>query len=145
VYYIETAFNGMWKYASTRKIMLEQLLTAVANYYHIPQVNRPTIRIVRRIKGGHAALYGEDLIELSREGEGDNPMVLLHEVAHWLVDELYEGKEVQDHGPEFVAILMHLYDKYSLIPHEFFRVLARRHRVKIGRRYRPCAFRTKPC
>lgn len=138
IYYIEGEFAGAWKYCRTSRADLIGLLACVGRYYRL---DPPRLKIVQRIPGGHAGQYGEDEIELARTGEGTNPMVLLHECAHWLVDELYEGKEVEDHGPEFAAILMHLYDKFSIIPNECFRMLAKKNKVRMARRYRPVAFR----
>lgn len=137
VYSIESGFNGAWKFCRTSRADLAGLLACVGRYYRL---DPPKLKVVQRIPGGHAGQYGEDEIELSRDGEGTNPMVLLHECGHWLVDELYEGKDVEDHGPEFAAILMHLYDKFSIIPNECFRMLAKKYKVKLARRYRPRAF-----
>ena len=65
-------------------------------------------------------------------------MALLHELAHFLVDEFYT--DVEHHGPEYVAIYMHLLDRWKYLPNRCFRLLAKKHRLKIGRRYRPVAF-----
>lgn len=138
IYSIESEFSAAWKYARTSRALLEGLISQVGNYYGFPSTHHPTLKIVQRIKGGHAAQYGDDIVELSREGDGTNPLVLLHELTHWLVDELYDG--VEDHGPEFAAIQMHLFDKFSILPHACYRLLAKKWRVKLARRYRPRAF-----
>jgi hypothetical protein len=140
IYSVESEFSGAWKYARTSRELLEGLITQVGNYYGIAVTHHPVLKIVQRLKGGHAGEQWADDIRLSREGDGQNPMVLLHELAHWLVDELY-GDTVEDHGPEFAAIQMHLFDKWSIIPHQCYRLLAKKYRVKLARRYRPIAFK----
>lgn len=140
IYSIESEFSAAWKYARTSRELLEGLITQVGNYYGIPEAHHPTLKIVQRIKGGYAGQQWADEIHLSREGDGVNPMVLLHELTHWLVDELYEDG-IEDHGPEFAAVQMHLFDKWCILPHSCYRLLAKKYRVKLARRYRPIAFK----
>lgn len=108
-------------------------------YYRVPV---PNLRIGNRSgKNEDAGWYDmqAEAIWLNRGKGGANMHVLLHEFAHYVTNYFYE--DIEDHGPEFVAVYMHLLDKYSILPHKCFRLLARKHRVKIGRRFRPRAFR----
>lgn len=136
VYQMENEFLG-WSYwsRSTRE-QLDTFTARVCKYY---KVHPPRLVVTSKGCNGHYGDYGQDTIYLYR-GRGENVAVLLHELAHYLVDEFY-GESVQDHGPEFCAIYMHLLDKYEFLPHQEFRRLAGKYRVQIGRRYRPKAFR----
>ncbi len=138
VYYLEAEINGWWAMCSSTTKDLEGLLMMVCRYY---KVDVPRFRVVRDKKIGDAGWHDpeRDEIVLNRSQEGANAMVLCHEAAHYLVDYFYEDRE--SHGPEFVAIYMHLLDRYQLLPHECFRLLARKHKVRIGRKYRPIAFK----
>jgi hypothetical protein len=138
VYQIEEAFSGAWVHARTPRSNLLDLLDDVGKYY---QLTPPRLKVVKRLSGGSSGCYGQGVIELSRAGSGTNPMVLLHETAHWLIDELFEDETIEDHGPEFVILLIHLFDTYQIIPAAWYRQEAKRLGVRVGRRYRPCAFR----
>ncbi len=134
VYWLEAEFNGWWHHVRSTRIQLLDYVTRVCKYYG---VDEPRI-VVSRKQGGHDGDYLHGVITLAA-GRGDNPGVLLHELAHHVTDSLYD--DVPAHGPEFVAIYMHLLDKMCILPHEEFRRLAKKYKVKIARRYRPHAFR----
>lgn len=81
----------------------------------------------------------DDRIELNRYHHGDNLGTLLHELAHWIVDRLYEDSPaIQDnHGPEFVGIYGNLLHDYKLLPIECFKLLAKKHGLKMKSYPRP--------
>jgi hypothetical protein len=134
LYWMEAEFNGWWGLARSPRSALEGFAIAVCKYY---KVDPPRIIISRKpSKHDGDYLHGEVTLYI---GKGDNPGVLVHELAHHVVDELYA--DVEHHGPEFMAIYMHLLDKWRILPHEEFRRLARKYKLRIGRRYRPAAFR----
>jgi len=137
LYSLESEINGAWAFASAPTRQLETLLLMVCKYY---AVSPPRLRVVRDRSNGDDAWYinDDELIVLNRSREGANGMVLLHEVSHYLTDCFYT--DVENHGREFIAIYMHLLDYYCFIPHRCFRLMAKTHRLKIGRRYRPVAF-----
>jgi hypothetical protein len=130
---MEAEYNGWWRMVRSPRHCLEDLVTAVCKYYkcEVPRL------VVSRKKMSYEGDYADRVITLYA-GMGDNPGVLLHELAHHLVDEFYP--EAQNHGPEFCAIYMHLLDKWGFLPNEEFRRLAKKYKVRIGRRYRPKAF-----
>lgn len=78
-------------------------------------------------------------IWLNRAHHGDNVSVLLHELAHHIVDQRFD--HAYDHGQTFCAVYMHLLDKYRILPSVCFRVLAKKWRIKIGARFKPDAIR----
>lgn len=78
-------------------------------------------------------------IRLNRAKHGVNVACLLHELAHHVVHSTY--KNVESHGPEFVAVYMHLFDKYKIMPSCAFRALAQKCKVKIAKRFKPGAIR----
>lgn len=139
VYDLETNINGWWTYSSIPTKELLAFLVAVCKYY---RVDIPKLRVIRDRKCGDTAWYDHaaDEIVLNRSREGTNVGVLCHEAAHYLIDCFYTDTEV--HGPEFVAIYMHLLDHFCLLPHTCFRLLAKKYRLRIGRRYRPNAFKS---
>lgn len=78
-------------------------------------------------------------IRLNRGFHGANVATLLHELAHYIVEDTYEDHH--DHGKKFVGVYMHLMDKYRMIPSDAFRVVAKRYRIKIAGKFKPCAIR----
>jgi len=134
LYWLEAEFNGWWRMARSPRSSLLDLATAVCKYYNVTE---PRIVISRKY-APHDGDYVHQTITLY-SGRGDNPGVCMHELAHHVTDELYEA--VEHHGPEFMAIYMHLLDKWCFIPNEEFRRLAKKYKLRIGRRYRPRAFR----
>jgi hypothetical protein len=75
----------------------------------------------------------DDMIELNRSWHGDNLGTLLHELAHWITDRLHEDDEAvkDNHGPEFVGIYANLLHAYMVMPLECFKLLARKHKLKM--------------
>lgn len=138
VYYLEGLFFGQDRYEEGNRNTLLPLLKHVCNYY---KVEVPRLRIVNQPEEDAAGWVVGKSITLNRGRKGANTRVLLHETAHYLTDTFYKDHEA--HGPEFVAIYMHLLDNYRILPTEAFKILARRERLKIGRRFRPVAFRRR--
>ena len=134
LYWLESQFNGWWGFVRSPRSSLLYLTADVCKYY---KVTPPTV-VLSRKKSSVDGDYLHGVVTLYA-GKGDNPGILMHELAHHLVDEVMA--EVQPHGPEFTAIYMHLLDRWNFIPHEEFRRLAKIYKVVIGRRYRPSAFR----
>jgi hypothetical protein len=134
LYALEEEFSGHCDHSTATKHTLDAIAIAVCSYYG---TDVPNIRFINSRRNTHAAWYDGEIV-LNRAREGANGMSLLHELAHFLVDEFYT--DVEHHGPEFVAIYMHLLDRWKYLPNGCFRMLAKKHRLKIGRRYRPKAF-----
>ena len=133
LYWLEAEFGGWWHHVRSTRQQLNDLVTAVCKYYRV----EPPRLVISRKQANHDGDYADNVITLY--SGGDNVGVLMHELAHHVTDEFYP--EAQNHGPEFCAIYMHLLDKWAWLPNEEFRRLAKKYKVKIGRRYRPIAFR----
>lgn len=134
LYALEEEFSGHCDHATATKSVLESLAASVCHYYGTAV---PNIRFINTRRNSHVGWFDGEVV-LNRAREGANGMALLHELAHYLTDEFYTG--VEHHGPEFVAVYMHLLDRWKYLPNRCFRLLAKKHRLKIGRRYRPVAF-----
>jgi hypothetical protein len=134
LYALEEEFSGPCDHSTATKAQLDSLTIDVCNYYAVEVVN---VRFINTRRNMHSAWYTDEIV-LNRAREGANGMALLHELAHYLVDQFYTG--VEHHGPEWCAIYMHLLDRWRYLPNRCFRLLAKKHRLKIGRRYRPVAF-----
>lgn len=135
LYALEDGVGGHCEHSTSTRHQLECLAESVCHYY---AVESPNIRFINTRRDSHSAWFDGTEIVLNRSREGANGMALLHELAHFLVDEFYT--DVEHHGPEYVAIYMHLLDRWKYLPNGCFRMLAKKHRLKIGRRYRPVAF-----
>ncbi len=136
LYYLEAEINGWWAHSSATTRELEILLLLICKYYG---VEPPRLKVIRNRKTTDTAFYVNDEITLNRSREGTNAGVLCHEMAHYIVDCFYS--RVGHHGPEFCAIYMHILDHFCFLPHRCFRIMAKTHRLKIARRYRPIAFK----
>jgi hypothetical protein len=136
VYWLEAEVNGSWRIDEATRGLLRFACEKACNYYG---VEAPRVLTINREPNGDAAWYLDGTIYINRRAGGANLHVLLHETAHHLVEEFYDDAE--HHGPEFVGIYMHLLDKYCVLPHQLFRILAKKFKLKIGRKYRPVAFR----
>jgi hypothetical protein len=135
IYWLEAEINGAWNIDSSTRTLLRFVADKVCRYYDVD----PVLVLTVNSSDKDAAWYMCGKIYLNRSYGGANMHVLLHELSHHIVDEVYEDAE--NHGPEFAAIYMHLLDKYCILPFEYFKLLAKKHKVKIGRKYRPIAFK----
>lgn len=136
LYWLEAEFNGWWHCCRSSRAALNDIAEAVCKYYRI---DAPRI-IISRKSATYDGEYLHGEITLYA-GRGDNPGVLMHELAHHVIDELYE--DVESHGQEFVAVYMHLLDNWGFLPHQEFRRLAKKYKLRIGRRFRPIAFQSR--
>lgn len=134
LYCLESEFSGHCDHSVATKATLEELAIAVCSYY---VTDVPNIRFINSRRNSLVGWWDGEIV-LNRAREGCNGMMLLHELTHFLVDEFYT--DVEHHGPEFMAIYMHLLCRWNYLPNGCFRLLAKKHRLKIGRRYRPVAF-----
>lgn len=62
---------------------------------------------------------------------GRSPLVLVHEVAHHVLDFWDVEYKLAPHGPEFLGIYGDALAACGLVPYEGFRALARQYRVDI--------------
>lgn len=137
LYWLEAEINGWWTYSSATTRELEVLLNSICLYY---RVEPPRFKVVRNKRWSDSAEYdaNTETITLNRSREGANAMVLCHEAAHYVTSCFHTYAE--SHGPQFCAIYMHILDHFCFLPHKCFRMLAKSHKLKLARRYRPVAF-----
>jgi hypothetical protein len=88
----------------------------------------PKIVIVHKKKKPFG--WSEHKVYLNAEWHGDNMAVLLHELAHWIHDEL--GDEGEPHGPEFMHIYIELLDQYKMMPRLLMQLLCASYEVEYG-------------
>jgi predicted SprT family Zn-dependent metalloprotease len=134
IYALEDGVSGHCAHTTGTRCQLESLAAEVCAYYG---TSVPNIRFINTRRNTHIAWFDHEIV-LNRAREGANGITLLHELSHFLTAEFYT--DVEHHGPEFAAIYMHLLDRWKYLPNRCFRLLAKQHRLKIGRRYRPRAF-----
>ena len=125
---------------------LQVVADHVCRYYCIPSIrvvvyNDPDERSMGEFERWvhHDGTITDQKIRLNRGFHGANVCVLLHELAHYVVDDTYDN--IEPHGKQFVGIYMHLMDKYRVIPNCAFRALAKKCRVSIGGKFKPAAIR----
>lgn len=94
---------------------------------------------MKRGYGEYFGWPGKDKIVLydntsrNTPGHGRNMATLLHELAHHIDDYKVDGDpHASPHGPSFAAVSMELYDHYKILPAAAFKLLAKKHRVKIA-------------
>ena len=128
-YHMERKFDGGSIYTKTARHCLEAIVTHACNKFKVP---RPKLVVGRR-KEKFMGYCDEDRIYLNSWFHGDNTQTLLHEVAHWIVQHDFEEEDYENHGPEFMAVYMHLLDAYRILPAFAFRKFAREYELKIAR------------
>ncbi len=146
LYKLEREIMGSSVYHVVSRSNLKVLADHVCRYYRIAAikitvVNQPKVRelgwcISYSYDGG--APFGFS-IYLNRGFHGANATVLMHELAHYIVDTTYMNHE--SHGKEFAGVYMHLLAKYRVLPSACFRLLAKKWRIKIAARFKPGAIR----
>ncbi len=125
---------------------LQIIVDHACRYYHIASVrvvvyNDPNDRSMGEFER-HEYEDGTMVnpkLRLNRGFHGANVGVLLHELAHYIVDNTYVSH--QPHGKQFVGVYMHLLDKYRIMPGCAFRALAKKCKVKIAGKFKPDAIR----
>jgi hypothetical protein len=138
LYYLEAEINGSWGIDTGSRSKLLTALGKMSRYYNVPE---PKLILTRNMTEVDAGWWDEDAgsIVLHKGRSGANLHILIHEFSHLVTDYYYDDAE--PHGKEFAAVYMHLLDKYHILPHKCFRMLARKYRLKIGRRFRPDAIK----
>lgn len=143
---MEREFVGCSIYHKVAKDDLETVMRHACTYYRIPAPRLVVYNDPDERAFGHSQydLHSDGhmdnfLIRLNRGFHGANLATLFHELAHYIVDNTYEGHH--GHGKKFVGVYMHLLDKYRVLPSVAFRALAKKYRVEIAGKFRPDAIR----
>lgn len=136
VYCMERWIIGPVLMTRTDRDMLQAVIEHACRAARVRQL--PKLRFFRKYrKGAKNNRYGyctDEGIYLNthKDSCGANLAVLLHELAHWIVDH-YAGfyvREPEDHGEEFVTVYRWLLDKYRVCPAEGFDVICDRENVR---------------
>jgi hypothetical protein len=138
-YLAEQEFHPLQRYcASLTLSQARKVIAAVRDLYALPRIGLRTESVPSRFAGWFNARWGKagrligGTIVFNRDGVQHLTLpFLLHELAHAIVDVYFS--DVQDHGPEFVGVMMWLYDYFQVIPQDAFAVILRRHKVRFRR------------
>lgn len=127
MYRMEREFDGASIFTRTERHCLEDVLTHACRKYSVPRARLVIGRSKERLMG-----YSDDeKVYLNAAFHGQNLQTLLHEIAHWITEHLFEDHDT--HGAEFTAIYMQLLNGYRVLPEFAFRKLARQYKLKIAK------------
>ena len=128
LYFMERTLLGNIMEHQCKSKYIQAIVDRACDNFCVPPaavsiVHRPKIRI-----------WGWQLFDrltFNRGFGGCNIHIVLHEVAHYITDELTEGADgVQNHGPEFVGVYRALMDQFNVIPNCAFDALCSRWNLK---------------
>ena len=141
---MEREFEGCLIHHSAPKNFLVKKANEICDYYGVLRVKLYFVRQRSDMYGWTESSHDQDyartkifLNEGRKGATGKNLPTLVHELAHHIVDSVYDYAEA--HGPEFCAVYMHLMNKYKLMSEDCFRLSARRWGIKIAPEYLPSA------
>jgi hypothetical protein len=128
VYQAERDLLGPCIESVTATDTLEAVITHACNKYRI---RRPKLKVGNLGKGAYGWCTDEEIC-LNSNHHGANLLTLLHELAHWVVDEVIEyADDIEGvHGPEFVSFYMHLLEGYKVMPMKCSALLFEGHGVR---------------
>lgn len=107
VYKWEDGFRSFYERTTTRE-MLRPLIRRAAKLYGIqpPTVVFLTRRACKGIK--IQSDYDPSTHTITLGWKDCNHAIAMHEVAHAIVEQVFDGRDVQDHGPAFLGIYLYL-------------------------------------
>ena len=115
VYRMERDIAGWHNNSVTPESDLIEMAVDACKHFRVKDV--PEIYIVskRIVDIGWCTIDG---IYLNTKQDGQNYQVLIHEVAHWICDDLYPeiAKSDVSHPPEWCFIYIELLDRYKFLP-----------------------------
>ena len=115
VYRMERDLAGWHNNSITPEADLIELAKDACKHFRIETV--PEIYLVNKriIDIGWCT---EDGIFLNTRQDGQNYHILIHEISHWICDDLYPEIAKTDiaHGPEWAFIYIELLDRYKFLP-----------------------------
>jgi len=133
IYTVERRLIGNSVYAIVPKENLVELAKYASKLLRLPT---PGINILTERQGitcRTMAWQTGSAIYLNPYFHGQNASTLLHELAHYFVEELYYDISYEDHGPEFVGVYRYLLDRFNVLPCVAFDVLLKEGGVKFKR------------
>lgn len=133
MYRMERDWDGSTIGTKTDRATLEDLVTHACNKYRVPRARLVIGRSKEKVLGWCL----EDKIWLNAAFYGQNTMTLLHELAHYISVQLFAEDDIDNHGPEFACVYMHLLDAYRILPAFAFKKFAKKWKVKIARLKNP--------
>jgi hypothetical protein len=113
VYRLERTIKGWYKDSVVDEANLIGLTADACKWFRVKTT--PEIYIVHK-KNNNIGWCVEDGIYLNTYRDGQNYATLLHELSHWLCDELYGLDTKEGHGPEWAEIYIELLDRYRFMP-----------------------------
>jgi hypothetical protein len=140
LYLAEQSFTPRQAYlAHITRTQARYVIDDIRSLYDLPRIG---LRIVRQPRSRFAAwvterrkkngrLRGATLTFNNCGSQKLTLPLIVHEMAHVIVSDAFP--EAQDHGREFVGVLMWLYDHFQVIPQDAFAAILRRYEVKFCR------------
>lgn len=137
VYKFEDGFMKAAMYARAPRKILQELADKACRRWGVPLIDvafSTSTQWSGQYWGDENKIYLYAPTKKSKwKRNGRNPGVLLHEVAHHIDDwKLNASPDVDSHGANFLAIVMDLYDHYQVLPKAAFKLLAKKHKIKIA-------------
>jgi hypothetical protein len=111
VYRWEKNFSQLFYDHAMTKRSAHALALAMANYYKIKKPRLDSIKVGRAYT---AAADGQDSIEVNTDMAQWTGPVIAHEMAH-VICHAY-GADEPPHGPKWLAVYLHLMDKFNIMP-----------------------------
>jgi len=124
VYWMERKIAGWAIYQHADVEDLQRIADYVCRRYKVKRVS-----VVIENKGDQRVFgwHVDNGIHLNADFHGDNTAVLVHELAHYIADQVLPSDE--SHGKEFVTIYGELLDMLNLFPLKLFFIMCDDHGV----------------
>jgi len=112
VYRMERDIAGWHNNSITPESDLIELAKDACKHFRIKDV--PEIYVVKK-RIVDIGWCTEEGIFLNTAQDGQNYHILIHEIAHWICDDLYAPIDV-GHGPQWAHVYIELMDRYKCLP-----------------------------
>lgn len=126
------------RFASGHHRSLKRLATDAAKMYRVKPVKMVFARNQKNKKGERLPsglrylTESGKLIDIVIRPEHANPAIVLHEVAHSIVHQVfgYPNEAIEHHGPEWLGVYMYLLASVEFAPYKALEVTAKEHGLK---------------
>lgn len=125
VYRMERDIKGMHKASTTDEADLNWYATEACKMFNVKIV--PEIYVVNK-RTDDIGWCNAGGIWLNEYRSGNAFSIFLHEIAHWICDDLYPDAE--GHGPEWAWIYIELVDRFRVMPRWLFTQLFDKYGIK---------------